>query len=243
VAWSAPATARAGDQGVTITRQPVANADRKGWIRPDTSGLPASFVHLQRRPASCVPRLARHDEGRLADPHARDADDATFSGPRWSGNIHELQNIIERSVVVCDTETLTVDERWLLGPTGFRATPGLALVSYSSSDDGRQLTAHPRRRTAARGGLGAVLVRHGRPGGMCHPGVTGDGVKLVVSGGRWPVPHGVSRRSTTLFDWQRRNVTPAGAASRREPWAGGGRSQRPSEAGAIADELASGSPA
>jgi PAS domain S-box-containing protein len=34
----------------------------------------------------------------------------------WPGNIRELQNIIERSVIVCDTETFTVDESWLAPP-------------------------------------------------------------------------------------------------------------------------------
>jgi DNA-binding NtrC family response regulator len=31
----------------------------------------------------------------------------------WPGNIRELQNVIERSVIVCDTENLSVDESWL----------------------------------------------------------------------------------------------------------------------------------
>jgi PAS domain S-box-containing protein len=31
----------------------------------------------------------------------------------WPGNIRELQNIIERSVIVCETDTLTADESWL----------------------------------------------------------------------------------------------------------------------------------
>jgi PAS domain S-box-containing protein len=31
----------------------------------------------------------------------------------WPGNIRELQNVIERSVIVCDTEEFSVDESWL----------------------------------------------------------------------------------------------------------------------------------
>jgi transcriptional regulator with GAF, ATPase, and Fis domain len=31
----------------------------------------------------------------------------------WPGNIRELQNVIERSVIVCETETFSVDESWL----------------------------------------------------------------------------------------------------------------------------------
>jgi transcriptional regulator with PAS, ATPase and Fis domain len=35
----------------------------------------------------------------------------------WPGNIRELQNVIERSVVVCETESFAVDESWLSRPT------------------------------------------------------------------------------------------------------------------------------
>jgi DNA-binding NtrC family response regulator/PAS domain-containing protein len=31
----------------------------------------------------------------------------------WPGNIRELQNVIERSVIVCDSENLSVDQSWL----------------------------------------------------------------------------------------------------------------------------------
>ncbi len=32
----------------------------------------------------------------------------------WPGNIRELQNVIERSIIVCDTEIFSVDENWLV---------------------------------------------------------------------------------------------------------------------------------
>ena len=32
----------------------------------------------------------------------------------WPGNIRELQNIVERSIIVCDAEQFSVDEHWLL---------------------------------------------------------------------------------------------------------------------------------
>jgi PAS domain S-box-containing protein len=33
----------------------------------------------------------------------------------WPGNIRELQNVIERSVILCETGTFSVDENWLSG--------------------------------------------------------------------------------------------------------------------------------
>ena len=31
----------------------------------------------------------------------------------WPGNIRELQNVIERSVILCERETFSIDENWL----------------------------------------------------------------------------------------------------------------------------------
>jgi PAS domain S-box-containing protein len=36
-----------------------------------------------------------------------------FQSYPWPGNIRELQNIIERAVIVCEAENLSVDENWL----------------------------------------------------------------------------------------------------------------------------------
>jgi transcriptional regulator with GAF, ATPase, and Fis domain len=35
----------------------------------------------------------------------------------WPGNIRELQNVIERSVILCETEIFSIDENWLLQPS------------------------------------------------------------------------------------------------------------------------------
>jgi formate hydrogenlyase transcriptional activator len=36
-----------------------------------------------------------------------------FQSYPWPGNIRELQNVIERSVIVCETDNFSVDESWL----------------------------------------------------------------------------------------------------------------------------------
>jgi PAS domain S-box-containing protein len=43
----------------------------------------------------------------------------------WPGNVRELQNVIERSVILCETDEFTVDENWLTA--GSAATNGHAL--------------------------------------------------------------------------------------------------------------------
>jgi formate hydrogenlyase transcriptional activator len=31
----------------------------------------------------------------------------------WPGNVRELQNVIERSIILCETSTFSIDESWL----------------------------------------------------------------------------------------------------------------------------------
>jgi formate hydrogenlyase transcriptional activator len=56
-----------------------------------------------------------------------------FQSYPWPGNIRELRNVIERSIILCDTENFSVDESWLtesrgrvFGPTGAAAKMGIA---------------------------------------------------------------------------------------------------------------------
>ena len=57
----------------------------------------------------------------------------------WPGNIRELQNVIERAVIVSDGERLTVDSRWLAGRStqspASKQPLGDALVATGTGDD------------------------------------------------------------------------------------------------------------
>jgi len=50
-----------------------------------------------------------------------------FQAYDWPGNIRELQNVVERAVILCDGDTLEVDEAWLQreSPKPGAATRGL----------------------------------------------------------------------------------------------------------------------
>ena len=48
-----------------------------------------------------------------------------FQAYDWPGNIRELQNVIERAVILCESETFSVDESWL--------QPEMAQTSYMAA--------------------------------------------------------------------------------------------------------------
>ncbi len=51
-----------------------------------------------------------------------------FQAYHWPGNIRELQNVIERAVILCDGATFSVDESWLRQESGPASGPVVQLV-------------------------------------------------------------------------------------------------------------------
>jgi len=60
----------------------------------------------------------------------------------WPGNIRELQNVIERSVIVCETENFSVDESWLSQqPSNEKAESQLYLSEKVASQEREMIEA------------------------------------------------------------------------------------------------------
>jgi PAS domain S-box-containing protein len=53
----------------------------------------------------------------------------------WPGNIRELQNVIERAVIVCETETLTIDDSWLSLGNSYPHGPAQSLGKKSPEQE------------------------------------------------------------------------------------------------------------
>ena len=71
--------------------------------RPDVPLLVEYFIHrYAKRVGKRIRRLTKETSQLLQSYD-------------WPGNIRELQKVIERAVIVCDSDTLSIDARWLSG--------------------------------------------------------------------------------------------------------------------------------
>jgi formate hydrogenlyase transcriptional activator len=77
------------------------------------------YVPALRERSEDIPLLVHHFAQRFARQMNRTIETipaetmAALTRYPWPGNIRELQNVIERAVIVCDSESLVIDENWL----------------------------------------------------------------------------------------------------------------------------------
>jgi len=121
---------------ITATNRDLHAAVADGSFRPDLfyrlNVFPLHVPALRER-RSDVPLLVEYFTHRYAKRLGKrircvtQATSQLLQAYDWPGNIRELQNVIERAVIVCDSDTLSIDPRWLSGPS--LATPPVAALS------------------------------------------------------------------------------------------------------------------
>jgi transcriptional regulator of acetoin/glycerol metabolism len=78
----------------------------------------------------------------------------------WPGNVRELQNVVERSVIVCDSEIFSIDESWLSREAA-RAQPARRPLSETLAGQERAMIeaalAETGGRVSGRSGAAAKL--------------------------------------------------------------------------------------
>jgi formate hydrogenlyase transcriptional activator len=73
-------------------------------LRERAADIPLLVAYFVDRYASQAGKTIRHVDKRTLD---------LIQSYRWPGNVRELQNVIERAVIICESDTLTVDPSWL----------------------------------------------------------------------------------------------------------------------------------
>jgi len=86
-----------------------------------------------------------------------------FHAYDWPGNIRELQNVIERAVILCEGETFFVDEAWLTRVAPESAVPSVPLVANLAEREREMLEAALRESEGVVGGPTGAAARLGIP--------------------------------------------------------------------------------
>jgi transcriptional regulator with GAF, ATPase, and Fis domain len=131
---------------IAATNRDLKAATANGTFRQDL------FYRLNVFPIDVPPLRERRDDipvlvkyfvqhyARIAGKHISSIDKQTlelFQFYGWPGNIRELQNVIERSVILTSGEILSVDESWLSKESS-RPSSGLQARRSSTDDDRRE---------------------------------------------------------------------------------------------------------
>jgi PAS domain S-box-containing protein len=107
---------------IAATNRDLPAAVAAGTFRQDLffrlNVFPIAVPSLRER-AEDIPLLVEYFVGRYAKEAGKNIRQIgkhtleQLQSYRWTGNIRELQNVVERAVILCETDTFVVDESWL----------------------------------------------------------------------------------------------------------------------------------
>jgi formate hydrogenlyase transcriptional activator len=86
-----------------------------------------------------------------------------FHAYDWPGNIRELQNVVERAVILCEGETFFVDETWLTRVTPKLTATSVPLVADLVEHEKEMLESALRQSEGIVGGPTGAAVKLGIP--------------------------------------------------------------------------------
>src|SRR5467141_1802215 len=119
-------------------------------LRERKDDIPLLVEYLVERYAKRAGKKISHIKKKTLD---------LFQAYDWPGNIRELQNVVERAVILCDGETFAVDETWL--PRKSNQLSGRQVSSTGVlADDKKEFAERERKAIAA-----ALAECHGRVSG------------------------------------------------------------------------------
>ena len=128
---------------IAATNRDLPAAVAAGTFRPDLfyrlNVFPIAVPPLRER-AEDIPLLVEYFVGRYANTagkkirHIGKGTLEFLKAYDWPGNIRELQNIVERAVILCETDTFVVDESWLKREPGKLEMPHQGLSALADRE-------------------------------------------------------------------------------------------------------------
>jgi transcriptional regulator with GAF, ATPase, and Fis domain len=123
-------------------------------LREQTEGIPVLVEYFIDRYASKAGKRIRTVNKKTLD---------LLQSYPWPGNIRELQNVIERSVIVCETDTLSVGESWLSRVQVPAAPASLAMSEHPATDEKQLIEAALAKTRGRVSGPSGAAVALGMP--------------------------------------------------------------------------------
>jgi transcriptional regulator with GAF, ATPase, and Fis domain len=163
---------RANVRVITATNRDLQTAIETGTFRRDLyyrlNVFPMEIPPLRERKED-IPLLVEYFIDRYANRAGKKIRSinnetlARLTSYAWPGNIRELQNVIERSIIVCDTDSFTVDKSWLSRACSPLDDASRSLLRIPASEEKRVIEAALAEAVGQVSGPNGAAARLGVP--------------------------------------------------------------------------------